>query len=30
MVVARPYNYEDKDQYKCIRPFILLEMSDKT
>ena len=30
MVGVRSYDYEDKDRYKCISPFILLEMPDKT
>jgi len=30
MFGVRSYDYEDKDRYKCISPFILLEMPDKT
>ena len=30
MVGVRSYGHEDKDRYKCISPFILLEMPDKT
>jgi len=30
MVWVRPYDYEDKDRYKGISPFILLEMPDET
>ena len=30
MVGVRSYDYEDKDRYKCISPFVLFEMPDKT
>jgi hypothetical protein len=30
IVGVRSYDYEDKDRYKCISPFILLEMPDET
>ena len=30
MVGVRLYNYEDKDRYKGISPFILLEMPNET
>ena len=30
MVGVRSYDYEDKDWYKSISPFVLLEMPDET
>jgi len=30
MVGVRSYDYEDKDWYKCISSFVLLEMTDET